>query len=131
MTWKGRPWLGHYSVKMPSQPKDQSDATFCTLQGAMKRVKELDLRLMQRINLYFCFKLGWSHVDARAALLSVFGQDTLCPSRTSRWYAAFRAGCTNLADLQRAHRRKSSRTPANIQAVKTLTLTSLFPLPTS
>ncbi len=92
--------------------------TWCAI--AMTRVREVDIRFLQRINLFFCYKLGWSHVDARAALQVVYGQDILCPSRTRRWYQAFRSGCTTLVDLQRAHRRKTGCTPANIQAVKAM-----------
>ncbi len=56
----------------------------------------------------------------RTALQVVYGQDILCPSRTRRWYQAFRTGCTTLVDLQRAHWRKTGQTPGNIQAVKAM-----------
>ncbi len=86
----------------------------------MKRVKELDLRLIQWINLFFCFKLGWTHMQARAALQQVFPNDLLHPSRTRRWYQAFRNGWTTLVDLQRHPKRRSGRSPANVQAVQAL-----------
>ncbi len=84
----------------------------------MRRVKELDSCLMQCICLLFCFKLGWSHMDIRAALAQVFGQETMCPSRTRRWFQSFQNGRTSLVDVQRAHRKKSACTPANIQVVR-------------
>ncbi len=91
------------------------------LQVDMKRVKELDVRLLQRICLFFCFKLGWTHVQARAALEVVFGNNNLLhPTRSRWWFKAFRSGRTTLVDLQRRHRHKSARTPQNIQAVQRL-----------
>ena len=88
--------------------------------ASMKRVKEIDVKLQQRINLFFCYKLGWNHVDARAALQAVFGDQTLHPTKTRKWYWSFAAGRTSLVDQDRAHRHKSGRTPANVQAVRTL-----------
>ncbi len=84
----------------------------------MKRVQELDIKLVQWINLHFCWKLGWSHADAHRALLTVFGADTLHPTKSRKWYAKFQNGRTSLVDLQRAPREKTGRTPDNIDAVK-------------
>ncbi len=82
----------------------------------MKHVKELDVKLMQRINLFFYWKLGWAHKDARAALQTVYGKDLLHASRTRRWYS----GRTTLVDLQCAPRDKSGRSDQNIQDVQTV-----------
>ncbi len=90
------------------------------LLGKMKCVKELDVSLLQRINLHFCFKLGWTHMQARAALEIIFPNQLLHPSRTRRWFQAFRNGCTTLVDLQRRHCQKSAHTPANVQTVRNL-----------
>ena len=112
-------------VSLPSESgmsvKYQKSRPFglCLWSVIMKRVKELDVRLLQRICLFFCFKLGWTHMQARAALHIVFANNLLHPSRTRRWFQAFRNGRTTLVDLQRAHRCKSARTPGNIQAVRT------------
>ena len=84
----------------------------------MKRVQELNSHLMQRINLFFCWKLGWTHMQARAALTTVYGDQILCVSRTRRWFAAFQQGRTNLVDVQRAPRTRTGRSPEAIQAVK-------------
>ncbi len=112
-------WCGPLLCQNAMPSKMPNFCSFATcIVSAMKRVKELDVCLAQRINLYFCFKLGWSHMEARAALQLVYAQETLSPSRTRRWYQSFRGGCTTLVDLQRAHRCKSARTPGNIQAVK-------------
>lgn len=83
-------------------------------------IKEVDIKLMQRINLYFCYKLGWTHVQARAALEQVYGEDILCISSTRRWYKSFRTGRTTVVDLQRAPKEKTGRTAANVAAVKAL-----------
>ncbi len=73
----------------------------------MKRVQELDMHLVQRINLFFCFKFGWSHADSRRALQTVFGAETMHPTKTRKWFAAFQNGCTTLVDLQRAPRERT------------------------
>ncbi len=86
----------------------------------MKRPKELDVKLLQRINLFFCFKLGWTHMQARAALQAVYQQETLHATKTRKWYRSFAAGCTSLVDKERVHRHKSGRSPANIQNVKNM-----------
>ncbi len=86
----------------------------------MKRVKELDVKLQQRINLYFCFKLEWTHKEARTALETVFGRHVMHVMKSRRWYRQFRGGCTSLVDLDRAHRHKTGRTPANVQAVRNI-----------
>ncbi len=72
----------------------------------MKRPRELDV--------------GWTHMQARAALQVVFGDQILHPSRTRHWFQAFHGGQTTLVDLQRAHWRKTGRSPANVQVVKAL-----------
>lgn len=89
----------------------------------MKRVEELDVKLIQRINLFFCFKLGWSHQEARNALKLVFGDQIFHPSQTRRWYSAFQNGRTNLVDLQRAPKGRSGRSDNNIQTVRNLVQT--------
>ncbi len=86
----------------------------------MKRPQELDIKLMQRINLHFCWKLGWTHMAARRALITVFGDQTLHPSRTRRWFAAFQSGRTSLVDLQRGFKTRTGRSDQNIQDVKAI-----------
>ncbi len=87
----------------------------------MKRVQELDIKLIQRINIHFCVKLGWSHAQTRNALIMVFGEDAVLSwPRTKAWHEAFSQGRTTLVDLQRAPRGKAGRSPGNIQTVRTL-----------
>ncbi len=56
----------------------------------------------------------------RAALSQVFAEETMCPSHTRRWFQSFRNGQTSLVDIQRASRKKSAWTPANVQAVRNM-----------
>ncbi len=86
----------------------------------MKRVSELDEKLLQRINLFFCFKLSWSHTQARAALGTVYGQNAMNVSSSRHWFKSFKDGRTSLVDLQRAPKDKTGCSDANIQAVRTL-----------
>ncbi len=88
--------------------------------AAMKRVQQLDVKFMQRINLFFLWKLGWTHANAQQALLTVFGADTLHPTKSRRWYTEFQNGRTSLVDLQCTPRHKTRCSPENIQSVKTV-----------
>ncbi len=85
----------------------------------MKRVTELNSRLIQQINIHFCVKIGLPFDNTLSALQLVFGQECLSVGRVKFWYNSFRNGRTTLVDLQRALRAKTSRSPASIQAVKT------------
>ncbi len=84
----------------------------------MKRVTELDIKLVQHINLYFCWKLGWTHKDACAALVTVSSEQALHPTRSRHWYRSFEEGRSTLVDLQRNPKSKTGRSDDNIQAVK-------------
>ncbi len=86
--------------------------------AAMGRTLELDLKLQQRVNVFFCFKLGWSHTQCRAALEKVFEGTTLDKSTTRRWYKAFREGRTSVVDLQRAPRSRTGTSADNVQMVR-------------
>ncbi len=86
----------------------------------MKRVSEMDVKLIQRVNIHFCVKLGWSHAETRRALIIVFGADVLSWPMTKAWHDSFSQGRTTLVDLQRAPKRKSGRNQNNVQAVKNL-----------
>ncbi len=93
---------------------------FVSASGTMRRIKEIDVKMQQCINLYFCYKLGWSHVDARAALQAVYHEETMHATKSRKWYHSFAAGRTSLVDRDRAHRHKTGRTQANVQAVRTV-----------
>ncbi len=86
----------------------------------MGRLKELDLKLMQRVNLYFCFQLGWSHVQACTTLEQVYGQGAIHVATSRHWYQSFKAGQTSVVDLQHAPKERTGHSPDNIAAVKTL-----------
>ncbi len=94
--------------------------SFCATAASMRHVKELDVKLQQQINLFFCFKLGWIHKDARAALVTVFGDQVMHVTKSRRWYREFQGGRTRLVDLERAHRHKTGRSAAKVQAVRNM-----------
>ena len=85
----------------------------------MKRVQELPSKLIQRINIHFCVKIGLP-IEATLNALHLVFPDCLSDARIRFWYRQFRQGRTTLVDLQRAPRGKTSRSPVSIQAVKTL-----------
>ncbi len=86
----------------------------------MGHAKELDFKLIQRINLFFCFKLGWTHMQARSALEQVYGEQILSVSQTRRWFQSFKAGRITLVDLQRNPKDRTGRSDNNITAVRDL-----------
>lgn len=53
-------------------------------------------------------------------LRQVYGARTLSKGRVRFWYDEFKNGRTRLVDQHRDHKRRTGRSPANIQAVKTL-----------
>ncbi len=86
----------------------------------MKRVTELDWKLVQQINIWFCVKMGMCCVDTISTLTTIFGQNCLSARRIRHWYREFEKGRDTLVDLQRRARDKSGRSPANIQTIQTL-----------
>ncbi len=86
----------------------------------MKRVLELPSKLMQRVNIHFCVKIGLPLDATIRSLRLVFPGDCLCERRIKFWYQSFQNGRTTLVDLQRAPKPRTSRSPATIQAVKAI-----------
>ncbi len=114
---------GHYSVEMLRSWNVLFRCSF----GArhcrdntpkMKRVTALDDKLVQRICVFFCVKLGWSYSATKSRLQEVFGDRTLHRNRISFWHSSFTNGRTLLVDQERAHKRRSARTDQNIAAVR-------------
>ncbi len=80
----------------------------------------LDLKLIQRVNLQFCYQLGWTHMQACTALEQVYGANTMHVATSRHWFQSFKAGRTTVVDLQRAPKERIGRSPGNIAAVKAL-----------
>ncbi len=85
----------------------------------MKRVTEISSKLVQRINIHFCVKLGWTLDDIHTCLLHVFSQHCLHHKTIRFWFNSFTNRCTTLVDQFRDLKRRTRRSPANVQAVKT------------
>ncbi len=86
----------------------------------MRQIEHIDVKLVQRVNISFCVKLGWTLKQTMNSLQHAYGQRCLSKSRVRFWFDSFTNGRTLLVDQHRTHKRCTSRTPANIQAVKTL-----------
>ncbi len=84
----------------------------------MKRCEGLTVQLQQRTNIAFCVKLGWTFVQIRTSLHAVYGHVVLSDSRIYFWIRQFQTGCTRIADLPRASKKKSGRSRANIRKVE-------------
>ncbi len=98
----------------------------------MKRVRELDLKLIQRVNISFCVKLQWSLDTTFEALQTAFGCDCLYRKTVKFWFDSSVNGRTRIVDQYREPKRRTGRTLANIQTVQraiendwTLTLAAL------
>lgn len=84
----------------------------------MKRCQALTPQLEQRANILFCFKLGWTFKDIKAALTQVYQERTLCDASIYHWICEYQKGCTRVVDKQRSPRNKSSRSRANVRRVE-------------
>ncbi len=86
----------------------------------MKRISEIDWKLVQRINIWFAVKVGLSCPEITQQIQAVHSVNSLSSCRIRHWFREFQNGCTTLVDLQRAPRDKSRCSPANIQTIRTL-----------
>ncbi len=84
----------------------------------MKHATEISLFLQQRINIWFCVKIGLSLQDTKAAVDLVYGETSLSVCRIRFWYRQFSEGRTTIVDLQRGHKGHSARSQANVDKVK-------------
>lgn len=86
----------------------------------MKRVIEIPLPLIQRINIQFCQKLGICFEMTLHFLRTVYGPRALCKKSVRTWFDTFASGRQRITDLPRAARRKTGRSRANVDLVKRL-----------
>ena len=86
----------------------------------MKRPTELSWKLVQRINIFFCVKLGWTQAHTILVIQQVYGCDSLCRTSIRKWFNSFKNRRTQLVDLQRAPRRKTGQSQGNIDQIKAL-----------
>ncbi len=76
------------------------------------------MKLLQRINIQFCVKLGWGIEDVLDSLQQVYGRQCLHRQTVRFWYNSFVNGRTRVVDQYREPKRRSGRSPVNVQAVK-------------
>ncbi len=74
--------------------------------------------MQQRINIMFCHKLGYTFVQTKTALTTVYGGATLSDSRIYFWLQEFARGHTQVLDLHRQAKPKTGRSRANIRKVE-------------
>ncbi len=86
----------------------------------MKRVTAISPQLQQRINIFFCVKMGWTFEEIRAALQTVYPTNTLCDTSIHKWIREFRGGRETMVDKPRASKTRSGRSPANIRKIENL-----------
>ncbi len=85
----------------------------------MKRVTGLTSHLQQRINIFFCVKLGWNSSQIKDALATVY-PDPLRPAAVYYWIKEFQGGRTSVVDKPRAPKARSGRSRQNIRRVEDL-----------
>ncbi len=73
----------------------------------MKRVTELSPHLQQRVNIFFCVKLGWAFGEIKHALELCYPRTILCDRSIHKWINEFWNGQDNIVDKERAFKRRS------------------------
>ncbi len=86
----------------------------------MKQCTRLSLQLTQQVCIWFGTKLGWEFPEMKTALHQCFTAQRLSDPRIYHWMNEFRSGCAQIVDLQRAPKRKSGHSRANIRRVEDL-----------
>ncbi len=84
----------------------------------MKRVMELSSHLKQRVNIFFCVKLGWAFGEIKHALQICYPMTILCDRSIHKWINEFRNGRVNIVDKDRAFKKKTGHSPRNIRRVE-------------
>ncbi len=84
----------------------------------MKRCRELLPKLSQRINIYFCVKIGLTKQETIEGFELVYGTNSLSCCRIRYWHREFSNGRTVLVDLHREAKARSGRSRANISVIK-------------
>ena len=86
----------------------------------MKRVQAIPWQLLQRINIQFCVKLGWSFDEIKHGLQTCYGvnNNILSDRSIHRWVTRFRTGHANVVDMARAPKPKTGRSQRNIRKVE-------------
>lgn len=86
----------------------------------MKRLMELSWKFVQRVNISFCVKLGWTQSHTVLIIQELYGADALCRTSIRKWFNAFKSGRTQLVDLQRTPCQHSGQSQGNIDTIKAL-----------
>ena len=86
----------------------------------MRRITEIGDKLLQRINIHFCVKLGWTLDDTFLSLRVVYGRRCLHRKTVKGWYDAFTNGRTRILDQFRAHKWRTGCSQTNIDNVRRL-----------
>ncbi len=83
-------------------------------QSVMKQVTEISIKLIQKINIHYCVKVGWSLPETRRALQHVFGAETIGRRRINFWYKQLKDGRTEVLDLHHQPREQSGRSQQTV-----------------
>ncbi len=83
----------------------------------MKRCTGLTNQLQQRVNIFFCVKLGWNSRQIKEALATVY-QTPLKNAAVYYWIKEFQGGRTDVVDKPRSPRARSGRSRANVREVE-------------
>ncbi len=106
-----------YNVRSNSCAFPRGLTSICV--AKMKRVTEIDVKLVQRINIFFCVKIGLTVEETFEGLTLVFDRNCLHRRTVKRWFKAFSNGRTHLVELYRRPKRRTGRSAANIALIRT------------
>ncbi len=77
-------------------------------------------QLEQRINIMFCYKLGWNFTQIRTSLTAVYGARALSDATIYHWMREFRKGRTRIVDQPRRAKVRRGRSIANVRKVESM-----------
>jgi hypothetical protein len=80
----------------------------------------MDGKIVQRVCIKFCVKLGKSTTETLEMLREGFGGHSLCLTAVSEWHSRFKAGRMSAKDDERSGRPSTSKTTENYEKNRAL-----------
>lgn len=76
------------------------------------------MKMEQRVNIKFCFKLGKSATETYEMLRKVYGNDVLSRTSVFEWFKRFKSGRESVEDDKHTGRPKSSRSEGEVEKIR-------------
>jgi len=76
------------------------------------------MKVEQRANIKFCFKLGKTFTETYKLMKQVYGNDCLSRSQVHDWFQQFKDGREDVFDQERSGRPRTGRSDKNVEKVR-------------